>query len=165
MDTILELTCLHQKMILINLISLKKFKTSLLLLYQVWKRFLLIFKWRGWNTLFTYYVKKEPLYQELLIEIGSVEKINHVLAILQKYGIKVTMFDWRKIVRDLQYDSDGPSYAISCKSEISNLRKKMASYNILLSPDAEEIITSNGNISKVSSIVNNEEKSIIYFMG
>lgn len=75
--------------------------------------------------LFTYYVKKEPLYQELLIEIGSVEKINHVLAILQKYGIKVTMFDWRKIVRDLQYDSDGPSYAISwVKSEISNLRKK-----------------------------------------
>ena len=68
------------------------------------------------------------------------------------------MFDWRKIVRDLQYDSDGPSYAISwVKSEISNLRKKMASYNILLSPDAEEIITSNGNISKVSSIVNNEE--------
>ena len=111
--------------------------------------------------LFTYYVKKEPLYQELLIEIGSVEKINHVLAILQKYGIKVTMFDWRKIVRDLQYDSDGPSYAISwVKSEISNLRKKMASYNILLSPDAEEIITSNGNISKVSSIVNNEENQL-----
>ena len=105
--------------------------------------------------------KKEPLYQELLVEIGSVEKINHVLAILQKYGIKVTMFDWRKIIRDLQYDSDGPSYAISwVKSEISNLRKKMASYNILLSPDAEEIITSNGKISKVSSIVNNEENQL-----
>lgn len=36
----------------------------------------------------------------------------------------------------------------------------MASYNILLSPDAEEIITSNGNISKVSSIVNNEENQL-----
>lgn len=111
--------------------------------------------------LFTYYTKKEPLYQELLAEIGNFEKTNHVLAILQKYGIKIAMFDWRKIVNNLQDDSDEPSYAISwVKSEISNLRKKMASCNILLSPDAEEIITSNGNISKVSSIVNNEENQL-----
>lgn len=111
--------------------------------------------------LFTYYVKKEPLYQELLTEIGSVEKINHVLAILQKYGIKVTIFDWRKIVRDLCDDSDGASYAISwVKSEISNLQKKMASYNILLSADAEEVITSNGKLSKVSSIVDNVENQL-----
>lgn len=60
-----------------------------------------------------------------MTEIGSVEKVNHVLAILQKYGMKVTIFDWRKIVRDLCDDSDGASYAISwVKSEISNLRKK-----------------------------------------
>ena len=111
--------------------------------------------------LFTYYTKKEPLYQELLTEIGNFEKTNHVLAILQKYGIKIALFDWRKIVNNLQYDSDEPSYAISwVKSEISNLRKKMASCNILLSTDAEEIITSNGNISKVSSIVNNEENQL-----
>lgn len=88
------------------------------------------------------------------------EKLNHVLAILQKYGIKA-MLDWRKIVNKLQYDSGEPNYAISwVKSEISNLRKKMASYNTLLSPEAEEIITSNGKISKVSSIVNNEENRL-----
>lgn len=116
--------------------------------------------------LFTYYTKKEPLYQELLAEIGNFEKTNHVLAILQKYGIKIAMFDWRKIVNNLQDDSDEPSYAISwVKSEISNLRKKMASCNILLSPDAEEIITSNGNISKVSSIVNNEENQLYISWG
>lgn len=110
--------------------------------------------------LFTSYTKKEPLYQELLGEIENVEKLNHVLAILQKYGIKA-MLDWRKIVNKLQYDSEEPNYAISwVKSEISNLRKKMASYNTLLSPDAEEIITSNGKISKVSSIVNNEENRL-----
>lgn len=113
--------------------------------------------------LFTSYIKKLPLYQELLAVIGSVEKINNVLAILQKYSIKVTMFDWRKTVRDLQDDSDGPNYAISwVKSEISNLRKKMASYNTLLSPDAEEIITSNGKISKVSSIVDNVENQLYF---
>lgn len=110
--------------------------------------------------LFTSYTKKEPLYQELLGEIENVEKLNHVLAILQKYGIKA-MLDWRKIVNKLQYDSGEPNYAISwVKSEISNLRKKMASYNTLLSPEAEEIITSNGKISKVSSIVNNEENRL-----
>ncbi|UKI24498.1 MAG: hypothetical protein L6U61_09175 [Bacteroidales bacterium] len=93
-------------------------------------------------------------------EIENVEKLNHVLAILQKYGIKA-MLDWRKIVNKLQYDSGEPNYAISwVKSEISNLRKKMASYNTLLSPEAEEIITSNGKISKVSSIVNNEENQL-----
>lgn len=113
--------------------------------------------------LFTSYTKMDSLYQELLAVIGSVEIINNVLAILQKYGIKVTMFDWRKIVRDLQDDSDGPSYAISwVKSEISNLRKKMASYNTLLSPNAEEIITSDGKISKVSSIVDNVENQLYF---
>lgn len=111
--------------------------------------------------LFTSYAKKEPLYQELLAEIGNVDKINHVLQILQKHGIKIAMFDWRRIVNELQYDSDGSNYAISwIKSEISKLRKKMASCNILLSPDAEEIITSNGKISKASSIVNNEENQL-----
>lgn len=115
--------------------------------------------------LFTSYAKKEPLYQELLVEIGNVDKINHVLAILQKYGIKV-MLDWRKIVNELQYDSEEPNYAISwVKSEISNLRRKMASRNILLSPDVEEIITSNGKISKVSSIVNNEENLLYISWG
>lgn len=111
--------------------------------------------------LFTSYAKKEPLYQELLAEIGNVDKTNHVLEILQKYGIKLAMFDWRRIVNELQYDSDGSNYAITwIKSEINKLRKKMASCNILLSPDAEEIITSNGKISKVSSIVNNEENQL-----
>lgn len=111
--------------------------------------------------LFTSYAKKDSLYQELLAEIGNVDKINHMLEILQKYGIKVAMFDWRRIVNELQYDSDGSNYAISwIKSEISKLRKKMASCNILLSPDAEEIITSNGKISKASSIMNNEENQL-----
>lgn len=110
--------------------------------------------------LFTSYTKKEPLYQELLGEIENVEKLSHVLTILQKYGIKA-MLDWRKIVNELQHDSEEPNYAISwVKSEISNLRKKMTSCNTLLSPDAEEIITSNGKISKVSSIVNNEENRL-----
>lgn len=110
--------------------------------------------------LFTSYAKKEPLYQELLAEIGNVDKINHVLEILQKYGIKV-MLDWKKIVNELQYNSEEPNYAISwVKSEISNLRKKMASRNILLSPEAEEIIASNGYISKILSIVNNEENQL-----
>lgn len=36
----------------------------------------------------------------------------------------------------------------------------MASYNILLSPDAEEVITSNGKLSKVSSIVDNVENQL-----
>lgn len=36
----------------------------------------------------------------------------------------------------------------------------MASRNILLSPEAEEIIASNGNISKILSIVNNEENQL-----
>lgn len=111
--------------------------------------------------LFTSYTKKEPLYQELLAEIGNVDKINHVLEILQKYGIKVALFDWRRIVNELQSDSDGANFAISwIKSEISKLQKKMALCNILLSPDAEEIITSNGKISKVLSIVNNEENQL-----
>lgn len=110
--------------------------------------------------LFTCYTKKEPLYQELLVEIGNVEKMNHVLAILQKYDIKV-MLDWRRIVNELQYNSEEPNDAISwVKSEIVNLQKKMASRNRLLSPDAKEIITSNGKISKVSSIVNNEENQL-----
>ena len=110
--------------------------------------------------LFTSYTKKKPLYQELLAEIGNVDKINHVLEILQRYGIKV-MLDWGKIVNELQNDSEEPNYAISwVKSEISNLRKKMASRNILLSPEAEEIIASNGYISKILSIVNNEENQL-----
>ena len=113
------------------------------------------------GVLFTSYAKKEPLYQELLAEIGNVDKTNHVLEILQKYGIKIALLDWKKIVNELQYDSEGSNHAISwIKSEINKLRKKMASCNILLSPDAEEIITSNGKISKVSSIVNNEENQL-----
>lgn len=71
------------------------------------------------------------------------------------------MLDWGKIVNELQNDSEEPNYAISwVKSEISNLRKKMASRNILLSPEAEEIIASNGYISKILSIVNNEENQL-----
>lgn len=112
------------------------------------------------GVLFTSYAKKEPIYQELLAEIGNVDKTNHVLGVLQKYGIKV-MLDWRRIVNELQNDSEEPNYAISwVKSEISNLRKKMASCNILLSPDADEIITCDGNISKILSIVNNEENQL-----
>lgn len=37
----------------------------------------------------------------------------------------------------------------------------MASCNILLSADAEEVITSNGKLSKVSSIVDNVEISFM----
>lgn len=106
--------------------------------------------------LFTNY-KKESLYQGLLAIIEDIKKTNEVLAFLQEEVV----LDWRKIVNTLQNDSDEPNFAISwVKSEISKLRKKMASCNILLSPDAEEIITSNGKVSKISSIVNKEENQL-----
>lgn len=111
--------------------------------------------------LFTSYTKKEPLYQELLAEIGSIETTNNVLSILQKYGIKVVQLDWKRIVAKLQYNDKESNHAIVwIKSEISNLLEKMDSRKMLLYPDAEEIITSNGLISKVSSI--NDDESLLY---
>lgn len=112
--------------------------------------------------LFISYIKQNPLYQELFAELGSFEKTNNVLSILQKYGVKAIQFDWKSIVAELQQKDKEPNKAMAwIKSEISNLKRKMASRKTLLSPDREEIITSNGRVSKVLAINNDESQLYI----
>lgn len=109
--------------------------------------------------LFTSYIKQDPLYQELLAELGSFETTNNVLSILQKYGVKAIQFDWKSIVAELQQKDKEPNKAMAwIKSEIINLKREMASRKTLLSPDREEIITSNGRVSKVLAINNDESQ-------
>lgn len=112
--------------------------------------------------LFNSYIEHEPLYHELLAELGSIEKTNKVLSILQKFGVKAIQFDWKRIVAELQQNDKESNNAMAwIKSEISNLQGKMASRKTLLSPDKEEIITSNGVVSKVLAINNDESKLYI----
>lgn len=112
--------------------------------------------------LFTSYIKQDPLYQELLAELGSFETTNNVLSILQKYGVKAIQFDWKSIVAELQQKDKEPNKAMAwIKSEIINLKREMASRKTLLSPDREEIITSNGRVSKVLAINNDESQLYI----
>jgi len=111
--------------------------------------------------LFGYFVKKEPLYREILSELGKEDVTDKVFTILQKYGINVSNYDWRYIVNELQYDNGKTNSAIIwVKSEISKLQNGISSRKSLLKSEAEEIITSDYKVSKISSIANPEENAL-----
>lgn len=111
--------------------------------------------------LFSSYTSKEPLYRDLLEEVGSTEMTDKVLMILHRYGIEAIRFDWKEIVGELQQHDERTNHALEwVKSEIDDVLGIMESHRELLSPDAEEIITSNSKVSKVSSISNDE--SLLY---
>lgn len=111
--------------------------------------------------LFNTFIKKAPLYKDLLKVIGQEKTTDDVVAILERYGIKVFASDWRKIITELQYDDVENNYAISwIKTEILKLQRELADRKQLLKSDSEEIITTDGKVTKISSIDNIDENDI-----
>lgn len=64
------------------------------------------------NELFGILRQNEPLYNELLRELGSAEVVNRVISLLKRYGIELFTTNWRRIVDELQYDIDGQNPSI-----------------------------------------------------
>ena len=113
------------------------------------------------EVLFGSFAKQEPLYRALLKEIGVEETTDNVVSILQRFGVSVFKSDWRRIVNELQYENGESNYAINwIKSEIDKLKREISLRRHLLSTNAEEIITSNGKVSKVSSINDIDENKL-----
>ena len=93
----------------------------------------------------------EPLYKDLLQELGTPQLVNRVVTILRKHGIESLCLDWRRIVADLQFDSNGQNTAVTwIMRELEQHQKKMISNIKLLSALEEQIITDGKQVTKIS---------------
>ena len=104
---------------------------------------------------------QNPIYQGLLKIIGDERKTEESIEYLINNGISGLSIDWRKMVNELQYETGDNNFTLKwIKSEINKLQNEIYSHRQLLSTDAEEIITSDGNVLKVSSIKNEDENKL-----
>lgn len=96
--------------------------------------------------------KEEPIYKELLSEIGKQETTDNVMNILQRYGHNIFKFSLNEIVDVLQNDSGGTNRAIlQINNEIVNQELIISQHKKLLSVNDRDIIISDGIVSKIST--------------
>ena len=115
------------------------------------------------NSLFFTLQQEEPVYVALKNEIGN-DSANKAIAILQRFGINVLRSDWKRIVDKLQYVSGESNYASSwINNELKKQQLLIKQNRELLSVKKEEIISSEGKISKLSNlVVSDQEENNLY---
>ena len=115
------------------------------------------------KSLFFTLQQEEPVYVALKNEIGN-DSANKAIAILQRYGINVLRSDWKRIVDKLQYESGESNYASSwINNELKKQQLLIKQNRELLSVKNEEIISSEGKISKLSNlVVSDQEENKLY---
>ena len=108
--------------------------------------------------------QNEPLYNELLRELGSAEVVNRVISLLKRYGIELFTTNWRRIVDELQYDIDGQNPSIQwIKRELDKQQKMMQLKSCLLSVDEGQILYTDQLISNISSkVISSKEENTLY---
>ena len=106
----------------------------------------------------------EPLYKDLLQELGTPQLVTSVVAILRKHGIESLRLDWRRIVSDLQYDSNGQNSAVTwIMQELEQHQKKMINKTKLLSTHNDQIITDGKHVIKIScDILSTKMETTLY---
>lgn len=100
----------------------------------------------------------EPIYRDknLLEEVNSDRgKLERMVTVLQsRYGLPKSVPDMEQLLRALQGDTDSSNKAVRwLQREMEKVRQTITKERDNLSPDAEEIVSSKGELTKISETV------------
>lgn len=105
--------------------------------------------------------KIEPLYKELLALVGNEEMVDNIVTLFKRHGYKINDNNWIRKITDLQYDNSEVNPSLNwIKLEIDKQQKKMSSQKRLLDVDEEEIVISDGIVSKNTYIKDYDENTL-----
>lgn len=100
----------------------------------------------------------EPIYRDknLLEEVDSDRgKLERMVTVLQsRYGLPKSVPDMEQLLRALQGDTDSSNKAVRwLQREMGKVRQTITKERANLSPDSEEIVSSKGELTKISETV------------
>lgn len=115
------------------------------------------------TNLFNVLNKQQPIFQELLREIGDEEKVIKTFSILKKYGHKFYEFDHSYLVTMLESkDVDNNSAMSWVENELDKIKSFTKRNRLHLKTEKEEIITANLELVAVKNEYLNEREQSIF---
>ena len=111
------------------------------------------------TTLFTIVRKEDSLYQGLLKITGSDSMTDQIFRFLHNYGVNLGVtWDLQELLRTLSVSEGTPAAISWIKNQIVNLQNRMKQHREPLSAKEDEIIVTDGLLSKITNKVVSERE-------
>lgn len=94
------------------------------------------------NELFDYLEREQPIYKDLVNELGSIQLVDRVFCVFKRYGYLFKSIDRIKLINDLKSDTGNNPSISWINREIADANAFVDSNKTLLNPEDAEIIVS-----------------------
>lgn len=97
-------------------------------------------------------IRFDPLYKALLEFERDTSRVDHLCAILRKFGKDISPNDVEALVSSLKSEVGGDCYGVRwVKDNVLRVQKEMNENRAYLSPEKDEIIVIDGKLDKISN--------------